>query len=603
MTIKHLQPKIPGRGDMPSTDRYIGQADMTPWEREYRKYDQMHSYVILSEWTGRDRDFMAYWNLQLQKKLEELGHPSAKPIMAITRWHQPIWRDGQPPGDAPADKWDEYEAETAALWDRLPQDEIDAIRGMTDEDKAAREAFESMTPEQKAEHARAVRASGGGLRSTRSHVDGRILNERGETIGRWDDNEDGIRQWAITKRLDPDAEVEKRLGGANAVPQGLIKRVAGYYESNKDRADRGHGENWLRVLVAFGARQEAGLKPYTAAEARESEKIWSGWKPVREALERLEAQQSSGAAGVPAPSDAAADSSLSCGAQDAEAQLEKALKVINERPDVEVRKYNPDTNTLDVLSPATVTQPVLEIPPEHKDGFIEYLQVEREWARVNNGAYHPVVKHDVFGKMIEMVEAGEDGSDLKSQYDQFLNWMDGRFGQIQADGSIREYKSEAAKAADAQVAQQKALREAIPGDNAALAARTQKILEEAAKDAPTPEDIAAAVAAGDWHAVAALAKAKAKAQVPPKGYVWFGWIRQGSIASGQYICIGDGEYEEAILYLASDFGGTEPKPRLYQQNALNGPCRVKHSHDWNGCRREGPFLKTWEEIRAEYGNI
>lgn len=553
MTTKHLQPS--GRwGDMPSTDQYIGHADMTPWEREYRKYDPMHSYVIRSEWTERDRDFMAYWNLQLQKKLEELGHPSARPIMAITRWHQPIWRDGQPPGDAPADKWTEYEAETAALWDRLPQHEIDAIRGMTDEQKADRDAFESMTPEERAEHERAVRASGGGVRSTRRHIDGRILDERGRTVGRWKEPEgsilDKVKGWAAETHHGP-AHVERWQAAANGIEPGTFP----------------------------------GVRTMTAKEASEYETRFmkSRWGPAARAIRDREIGFTGGEA--------------------VDAELEETLKVINERPDVEVRKYNPETNTLDVLSPATVTQPVLEIPPEHRDGFIEYLQVEREWAKVNNGAGHPVNKHDVFGKMIEMVRAGEDGSDLRNQYDQFLDWMDGKFGQIQADGSIREYKSPEAKAAEAQLAQQEELRKSIPGDNVALAARTQEILEAAAKNAPTPEDIAAAVAAGDWHAVAALAKAKAKAQVPPEGYVWFGWIRQGSVASGQYICIGDGEYEEAILYLASDFGGREPKPRLYQQNAINGPCRVRHSHDWNDCRREGPFLKTWEEIRAEYGNI
>ena len=544
MTTKHLQPS--GRwGDMPSTDQYIGHADMTPWEREYRKYDQMHSYVILSEWTERDRDFMAYWNLQLQQKLEELGHPSAKPIMAITRWHQPIWRDGQPPGDAPADKWTEYDAETAALWDRLPQDEIDAIRGMTVEDKEARAAWEATPPE---DRPKAKRISYG------RHADGRLIDEHGDTIGRWKEPEGSI--------------LDKVLAWAGETHHGPT-----------------HVLRWQRAAVGMGHDGFPGIDAMTAAEASEmaTRFMRSRWEPVARAIRDREI-------------------GFTGGAQDAEAQLEETLKVINERPDVEVRKYNPDTNTLDVLSPATVTQPILEIPPEHKDGFIEYLQVEREWAKANNGAGHPVVKHDVFGKMIEMVEAGESGSDLKNQYDQFLDWMDGRFGQMMADGSIREYKSPEAKAAEAQLAQQKALREAIPGDNAALAARTQEILEKAARDAPTPEDIAAAVAAGDWHAVAALAKAKAKAQVPPEGYVWFGWIRQGSVASGQYICIGDGEYEEAILYLASD-GGREPKPRLYQQNAINGPCRVRHSHDWNDCRREGPVLKTWEEIRAEYGNI
>ena len=69
----------------------------------------------------------------------------------------------------------------------------------------------------------------------------------------------------------------------------LVKKVRGYYELNRDRADRNHGENWLRVLIAFGAETHATLQPYTAAEARVGERAWSGWKPVREELEHLEA--------------------------------------------------------------------------------------------------------------------------------------------------------------------------------------------------------------------------------------------------------------------------------------------------------------------------
>ena len=296
---RHLRPTTRA-GDQPSTDAYIGHADFTLFEREYRKFDPHHSYAIRDEWDRDERDFVAYWNLKLQKLLEELGHPSARPVQKINRWFDPIWRDGRDPRAGTALQWTEYQNAQAELWESLSQDERDAMQGMTDVQKKDREAFESMTPEQRAEHERAVRASGGGRRSTRNHVDGRILDERGRTVGRWDDNEDGIRQWAIAKGLDPDAEVEKRLGGASAVPPSLVDTVRGYYESNKDRADRGHGENWLRVLVAFGARQETGLKPYTAAEARESEKIWSGWKPVREALERLEAAGSPVAGGADA---------------------------------------------------------------------------------------------------------------------------------------------------------------------------------------------------------------------------------------------------------------------------------------------------------------
>ncbi|MCY4285309.1 MAG: hypothetical protein OXC65_08155, partial [Thiotrichales bacterium] len=61
-----------------------------------------------------------------------------------------------------------------------------------------------------------------------------------------------------------------------------------YYELNRSRADRGYGENWLHVLIAFGAETHATLQPYTSAEARAGETAWDGWREVREELERLE---------------------------------------------------------------------------------------------------------------------------------------------------------------------------------------------------------------------------------------------------------------------------------------------------------------------------
>ncbi len=74
---------------------------------------------------------------------------------------------------------------------------------------------------------------------------------------------------------------------------GLVNMVRRYYDDNKLRSDRNNGENWLRVLVALGVdvSAEAAVPPapYTAAEARDSEAVWDGWKPVREELERLEA--------------------------------------------------------------------------------------------------------------------------------------------------------------------------------------------------------------------------------------------------------------------------------------------------------------------------
>jgi len=74
----------------------------------------------------------------------------------------------------------------------------------------------------------------------------------------------------------------------------LIHQVRSYYKANRNRADRGYGRNWLRVLRAYGTPNYyavpdyATLKPFTAAEARAKEAEWSGWTQVRQELDRIE---------------------------------------------------------------------------------------------------------------------------------------------------------------------------------------------------------------------------------------------------------------------------------------------------------------------------
>ncbi len=71
-----------------------------------------------------------------------------------------------------------------------------------------------------------------------------------------------------------------------SVPGSLIQTVRDYYDTNV-AAGRA-GNNWLRVLIAFGAETHDTLSPMTAAEARERVSKWGGWRPVAEALEQLE---------------------------------------------------------------------------------------------------------------------------------------------------------------------------------------------------------------------------------------------------------------------------------------------------------------------------
>ena len=88
---------------------------------------------------------------------------------------------------------------------------------------------------------------------------------------------------------DDDGQGEALGNSCAPTADGLVNTVRRYYDENKDRSDRNNGENWLRVLVAFGVETHATLQPYTAAEARDSEAVWDGWTPVRAELERLEA--------------------------------------------------------------------------------------------------------------------------------------------------------------------------------------------------------------------------------------------------------------------------------------------------------------------------
>lgn len=73
---------------------------------------------------------------------------------------------------------------------------------------------------------------------------------------------------------------------ANCEPKGsVVSTVEGYYERNRDRAP-GYGQNWKRVLVAFGERDDDTA--FSVDEARAQQAAWGGWKPIADELERLE---------------------------------------------------------------------------------------------------------------------------------------------------------------------------------------------------------------------------------------------------------------------------------------------------------------------------
>ena len=66
-----------------------------------------------------------------------------------------------------------------------------------------------------------------------------------------------------------------------ATAAGLIDTVRRYYEQNRNNPARNFGENWRRVLIAFGAKPAGtpDAAPFTAAEARAGEAVWGRVAP------------------------------------------------------------------------------------------------------------------------------------------------------------------------------------------------------------------------------------------------------------------------------------------------------------------------------------
>lgn len=69
------------------------------------------------------------------------------------------------------------------------------------------------------------------------------------------------------------------------------------FNGDKLHPGRHYGANWFRTLWALGHRprvwhgslvQPEPTEPFTAADARREERVWDGWRPFREELERLE---------------------------------------------------------------------------------------------------------------------------------------------------------------------------------------------------------------------------------------------------------------------------------------------------------------------------
>lgn len=108
--------------------------------------------------------------------------------------------------------------------------------------------------------------------------------------------EERIRMPSAEERASAYFAKQRREQAAR--PRAHVVRMAERYFASNARKAPAFGVNWYRVLLAFGesaewhgdrlADEPAPTEPYTAAEARESQKRWSGWKPFADELERLE---------------------------------------------------------------------------------------------------------------------------------------------------------------------------------------------------------------------------------------------------------------------------------------------------------------------------
>ena len=390
----------------------FAEGDLTLWERQYRAARPYHSYAIRAGWDEQARDFMAYWHLRQQSLLEEMGHPSAKPCIELARWFTPLARGDAHPDTAPEWARAEHIERTAELWESLSQDERDAIRGITTEQKADRDAWEALSPAEKG------RLGKGSYRGTQRHRDGRLIDaDTGETIGYWLDDEHQVRQDAITRGEDPDAATEAMR--ARLAEEPLVDKVRRW--AGEKHPGAAHVRRWNPVLAALGYDTGERAMTLAEAEANLARFLPRRWRPVVDAMRQMaeapgRAVERVGAHGSPEQAIA-----------DAEAEMRGETR------------EGAETSQID---------------PEHVDRFCEWLMRERDLVAKECGAGHPTVKHRIHDHYIEDVRSGERvHSQIMFCYDQFTGWLRGEYGQrtarettLWADGTEDDHSEAAYKA-------------------------------------------------------------------------------------------------------------------------------------------------------------
>ena len=121
--------------------------------------------------------------------------------------------------------------------------------------------------------------------------DGRIVAQINSGTGYNVSSSNGYATVAVSDDDDPPQPKAQTQSPQQQISHCLtgnvLQTVRGYYDSNKNKSPH-YGKNWKRVLITFHDVTDENLTPYTAAEALLSETRWSGWKPVREAIQCIE---------------------------------------------------------------------------------------------------------------------------------------------------------------------------------------------------------------------------------------------------------------------------------------------------------------------------
>ena len=207
----------------------------------------------------------------------------------------------------------------------------------------------------------------------------------------------------------------------------IVDTVRGYWQANLTKPNK--GENWRRVLIAFGAEEDDGAGPFTVAEALEGEKIWSGWRPVREELERLrdasvgavieephqqrdpieDANRYRKAAGLPPVEESQSD------------KLRDALVKTNEREDVVVKEFDPETQTLREIRVTPEEKHRREMDRYHNAPPVQGSYSAKDW-RKRYGVDPVVAWVEGWGKYIIDPQTMEPNWELDGDFPAASEW-------------------------------------------------------------------------------------------------------------------------------------------------------------------------------------